>query len=220
MRLVPRADYAELKARSGGREVSPQAGTPFGMVRELVVSPFGAPCNPPPWGTLAALDLKTRKLLWEVRLGSTEDRLPFGIALGTGVPNVGGPVATAGGLVFIGAAGDRYLRAFDAGNGAELWRGRLPAAGMATPMTYVRHGRQYVVVAAGGHGESGTETADAVVAFALPAAGEASRSWWDAHVEQPGGHATIGLVLAGLLGAAASAVLLRRRSRRAAPRPV
>jgi quinoprotein glucose dehydrogenase len=219
VRLIARADYADVKARSADKEVSPQAGTPFGMVREFLASPFGAPCNPPPWGTLAALDLNTRKLLWEVRLGTTEEKLPFGIALKTGVPNFGGPVATASGLVFIAAAADRYLRAFDAPSGAELWRGRLPAAGMATPMTYVWRGRQYVVVAAGGHGEAGLETADAVVAFALPAAGEASRSWWDAHVEQPGGHATVKAALLALALVAAGFVVVRwRRRRRRSPR--
>ncbi|MDQ6639845.1 MAG: pyrroloquinoline quinone-dependent dehydrogenase, partial [Pseudomonadota bacterium] len=95
VRLVPRAGYAAAKAASPGKEVSPQAGTPFGMVRELLTSPFGAPCNAPPWGTIAALDLRSRKILWEASLGTTEDRLPLGIALATGVPNFGGPIATA-----------------------------------------------------------------------------------------------------------------------------
>jgi quinoprotein glucose dehydrogenase len=215
VQLIARAGYADLKAGNPGKEVSPQAGTPYGMLRELVASPFGAPCNKPPWGTLAALDLNTRRLLWEVRLGTTEEKLPFGIALKTGVPNLGGPVATAGGLIFIAAAADRYLRAFDAGSGAELWRGRLPAVGMATPMTYVWQGRQYVVVAAGGHGEAGLETADAVVAFALPAAGEAPRSWWDGHVEQPGGHATVKAAVLALAVLVLGSFLLRRRRRRA-----
>ena len=214
VRLIPRADFAGVKERNAGKEASPQAGTPYGMLRELVASPFGAPCNPPPWGTLAALDLGSHKLLWEVGLGTTEDRLPFGIALKTGMPNFGGPVATASGLVFIGAATDRYLRAFDTRHGTELWRGRLPAAGMATPMTYVWRGRQYVVIAAGGHGESGTETSDAVVAFVLPVAGEPVRSWWDAHVEQPGGHATVGFTVAGLFVALALCLLVSRRARR------
>ncbi|HEY4956889.1 MAG TPA: pyrroloquinoline quinone-dependent dehydrogenase [Caldimonas sp.] len=220
VRLIPRAEYGQAKADNAGKEVSPQAGTPFGMRRDLVVSPFGAPCNPPPWGTLAALDLNSRKLIWEVRLGTTEDRLPLGIALKTGMPNFGGPMATAGGVVFIGAATDRYLRAFDARNGDELWRGRLPAAGMATPMTYVWQGRQYVVVAAGGHGESGTATSDALVAFALPAPGESERSWWDANIEQPGGHAAVGFAAAALLVVFAVLVVLaaRRAARRRALR--
>lgn len=213
VRLIPRPEYAELKARSAGKEVSPQEGTPFGMLRELVASPFGAPCNPPPWGTLAALDLKSHRLLWERPLGTTEDLLPLGIALHTGTPNFGGPIATAGGLVFIGAAMDRYLRAFDARNGAEIWRGRLPAAGMATPMTYVWQGRQYVVVAAGGHGEAGAETADAIVAFALPAPGEANRTWWDENLDQPGGRAAIRLGAIAVLAAVIALALISRRRR-------
>ena len=122
-------------------------------------------------------------------------------AVATGMPNLGGPVATAGGLVFIGAAMDRYLRAFDAASGTELWRGRVPAAPMATPMTYVWQGRQFVVVAAGGHGEAGVATSDAIVAFALPAPGEAPRSAWDRHVEQPGMRfkLTLAAALAALL---------------------
>ncbi len=110
------------------------------------------------------------------------------------MPNFGGPIATAGGLVFIGAAMDRYLRAFDAASGAELWRGRLPAPATATPMTYRWKGRQYVVVAAGGHGEAGTVMSDAIVAFALPAEGEARRSLWDRTIDQPGGRFWAGVV--------------------------
>ena len=214
--LIPRAEFDAVKAASPKKEISPQAGTPFGMKREMIQSPFGAPCNPPPWGVLAALDLRSKRILWQVPLGSTEELLPLGLALGTGTPNFGGPIATAGGLVFIGAAMDRYLRAFDAATGAERWRGRIPAPATATPMTYEWRGRQYVVVAAGGHGEAGTKISDAVVAFALPAAGEATRSLWDRTIDQPGGRfiagATAAVLALGLLG-----VLLRaawRRSRR------
>jgi quinoprotein glucose dehydrogenase len=106
-----------------------------------------------------------------VPLGSTRDLAPFFVPSRTlGTPNLGGPIATAGGLVFIAAAMDNYLRAFDIETGKELWKGRLPAGGQATPMTY-RAGagnRQYVVIAAGGHGSLGTEQGDYVVAFALP----------------------------------------------------
>ena len=135
------------------------------------------------------------------------------MALRTGTPNFGGPVATAGGLVFIGAAMDRYLRAFDALNGAELWRGRLPAPGMATPMTYEWHGRQFVVIAAGGHGDAGTLTSDAIVAFSLAAPGEAARSAWDRHIDQPGGRAALAWagVLVLLLALGAGVVAWRRR---------
>ncbi len=89
-------------------------------------------------------------------------------ALPLGTPNLGGPVVTAGELVFIGAAMDHYLRAFDVATGAELWQGRLPASAVATPMTYEWQGRQYVVVAAGGYSRLGLTASDHVVAFALP----------------------------------------------------
>ena len=194
--LIPRERFDAVRAANPGKEVSPQTGTPFGMHRELLVSPLGMLCNPPPWGTLAALDLKSRRIVWEKRLGTTEEVAPLGLALATGMPNFGGPVATAGGLVFIGAAMDRYLRAFDAASGAELWRGRVPAAPMATPMTYVWQGRQFVVVAAGGHGEAGAATSDAIVAFALPAPFEAPRSAGERHVEQPGMRFKLTLVAA------------------------
>ena len=107
---------------------------------------------------------------WEVPLGSTRDLVPIPLGLELGVPNQGGPIMTATGLVFIAAAMDDYLRAFSSETGEELWRGRLPAGGQATPMTYrVREdGRQYVVIAAGGHAIMRTKLGDAVVAFALP----------------------------------------------------
>ncbi len=91
-----------------------------------------------------------------------------GLPIKMGVPNAGGSIVTAGGLVFIGAAMDDFLRAFDLETGRELWRGALPAGGQATPMTYAVDGRQYVVIAAGGHGNLGTTFGDHLVAFALP----------------------------------------------------
>jgi quinoprotein glucose dehydrogenase len=167
--LIPRADFARVDAANPKKEVSPQLGAPYGMMRETMASPLGMPCNPPPWGQLHAIDMHDGHVLWEVPLGTTEDMAPFSeYILGkTGTPNFGGPIVTAGGLVFIGAAMDNYLRAFDAKTGKELWRGRLPAGGQATPMTYVWHGKQYVIIAAGGHSKSNTKRGDEVVAFAL-----------------------------------------------------
>jgi quinoprotein glucose dehydrogenase len=112
-------------------------------------------------------------MLWDVPLGTTRDlfasRIWLPLAFGWGTPNLGGPIATAGGLVFVAAAMDDYLRAFDVETGRELWKGRLPAGGQATPMTYrLPDGRQHVVVSAGGHGRLGTTRGDFVVAFALP----------------------------------------------------
>jgi quinoprotein glucose dehydrogenase len=113
--------------------------------------------------------MRDGKVLWSVPLGTSEDLAPFSqYFLGNvGVPNFGGPISTDSGLVFIGAAMDNYLRAFDARRGTELGRGRLPAGGQATPMTYMWKGRQYVVIAAGGHEKAGTKRGDQLMAFAL-----------------------------------------------------
>jgi quinoprotein glucose dehydrogenase len=168
--LIPAKEVARAQDAEPDAEISPNRGAPFGMRRVVLVSPFGMPCNPPPWGQLHAIDMHTGKVLWDVPLGTTEDLMPMSeYVLGeSGTPNIGGPMATAGGLVFIGAAMDDYLRAFDAKTGKEVWKGRLPAGGQATPMSYVWKGRQYVVIAAGGHEKLGTKRGDQVVAFALP----------------------------------------------------
>jgi quinoprotein glucose dehydrogenase len=148
-------------------------GTPYVVWRRILLSPLGLPCTPPPFGALVGISLTTGQKLWEVPLGTTRDlfasRIWLPLAFGWGTPNLGGPIATGGGLVFVAAAMDDYLRAFDIETGQELWRGRLPAGGQATPMTYRVAGdpRQFVVVAAGGHGRLGTRRGDAVVAFAL-----------------------------------------------------
>ncbi len=168
--LVPADEFDETRRANPGVEFGPQRGTPYGMRREMLMSTFDLPCNPPPWGTLASVDLGTGDILWQVKLGTIRDLAPIPIALKVGVPSLGGPIVTASGLVFIGAAVDDYLRAFDTETGEELWRGRLPAGGQATPMTYriSETGKQYVVIAAGGHGRAETTLGDAIVAFALP----------------------------------------------------
>ncbi|HEY4113379.1 MAG TPA: pyrroloquinoline quinone-dependent dehydrogenase [Rhizomicrobium sp.] len=170
VKLIPQKQFAGVQEKFFDKEVSPNEGAPFGMMRETLVSPLGMPCNPPPWGLLYAIDMHDGQVLWRTPLGTTEDMAPLSeYILGkTGTPNLGGPIVTAGGLVFIGAAMDDYLRAFDTKTGAELWRGRLPAGGQATPMTYLWKGRQYVVIAAGGHSKLDTKRGDQVVAFALP----------------------------------------------------
>lgn len=172
--LIPAEKVKAAQAAEPDAEISPQAGGPFGMRRVLMRSPLGLPCNPPPWGQLHAIDMRTGQVLWQVPLGTTRDLAPGSqwLLRNTGTPNFGGPIATASGLVFIGAAMDNYLRAFDGATGRELWKGRLPAGGQATPMTYAVGGRQYVVIAAGGHSKSDTKRGDTVVAFALPGAVE------------------------------------------------
>jgi quinoprotein glucose dehydrogenase len=149
----------------------PMLVSPDGRHREPLQSSWGLPCTAPPWGTLVSVDLRENQIVWQVPLGSTEGIGPwFAPTRNFGTPNMGGPIATAGDLVFIGAAMDGYFRAFDLETGRELWKHRLPAGGQATPMTYragPKH-RQFIVIAAGGHGGLGTRRGDYVVAFALP----------------------------------------------------
>ncbi|MHA7838386.1 MAG: pyrroloquinoline quinone-dependent dehydrogenase [bacterium] len=177
VRLVPRQEFEEMVEREGSMPkfgFEPQEGTPYALERVPLLSPqLGAPCNPPPWGTLVAVDLATGDVVWEVPLGNTRNLAPWPIwwLLGdVGVPNLGGPITTASGLTFIGATTDGYLRAFKTATGDELWKASLPTSAHATPMTYrVRpDGRQFVVVAAGGHMLLGTEPGDALIAYALP----------------------------------------------------
>ena len=154
--------------------ISEMQGTPYGLYRvPALVSPLDLPCTKPPWGTLLAVDTATGEVKWEVPLGTVRDLAPVPLPIKFGTPNLGGPIVTQGGLVFIGAAMDNYLRAFDLETGKELWKGRLPAGAQATPMTYRlgENGRQFVVIAAGGHGRLGTDIGDSVVAFALPESG-------------------------------------------------
>ncbi len=172
--LIPRDRYQQVEksAREGQfrAEVSPQHGTPYGMSRQVLRSPSRLPCNAPPWGALVAVDLSNGTIRWNVPLGTTADLLPNLAPAIRGTPNLGGPIVTAGGLVFVAAAMDDYLRAFDIETGAELWEGRLPAGSQALPMTYRLRpdGKQFVVIAAGGHGKLGTKLGDSLVAFALP----------------------------------------------------
>jgi quinoprotein glucose dehydrogenase len=172
VRLIPREIYETLPERKVARfplEFYPMRGTPYGAYRGPVLSPLGAPCNPPPWGTLVGVDLASGEVLWESVLGTTRDMAPFPIWLRLGTPNFGGgSIVTASGLVFIAATTDKFLRAFDLADGEEIWSHRLPFTGNATPLTYRirRDGRQFVVIAAGGHGFSAS--GDALVAFALP----------------------------------------------------
>ena len=136
----------------------------------VLLSPLGIPCNPPPWGTLLALDLDTGEKRWEVPLGTVREMTPVPIPITFGMPSMGGAIVTAGGLAFIGAAMDDTFRAFDVETGEELWSDRLPAGGQATPMTYrvSEGGKQFVVIAAGGHASLRTKLGDYVIAYALP----------------------------------------------------
>jgi quinoprotein glucose dehydrogenase len=133
------------------------------------LSPLGIPCQSPPWGYVAGADLKTGKIAWKHRNGTVYDMTPLPLPFKVGVPGLGGPIITAGGVAFLGAAVDDYIRAYDLTSGRQLWQGRLPAGGQSTPMTYATaDGRQFVVMVAGGHGSINTKAGDYVIAYALP----------------------------------------------------
>jgi len=171
---VRREDYDRKVQADGGHEGSaPQAGTPWGVEQRRFLSPLGIPCQQPPYGTLTAIDLTTRQIVWSVPLGTTQETGPLGIAtripIPIGMPTRGGPLTTSSGLVFIGASQDFQLRAFDVRTGAQRWSAQLPAGAEATPMTYLspRSGRQFVAISAGGNSAT-TQKGDYIVAYALP----------------------------------------------------
>jgi quinoprotein glucose dehydrogenase len=178
LQLFPRDGFDVAASRAADSrlgydfEYNMMVGTPYVMRRRILLSPSGLPCSPPPWGALVAVSLATGEKLWDVPLGSMSGAVPPELASAMrpewGSPNLGGPIVTAGGLVFIGAALDRSLRAVDIRTGRELWRGELPASARATPMSYrLESGEQLVVIAVGG-GEIFGE-GDHLVAFRLPA---------------------------------------------------
>ena len=174
-RLVPNAQVSNEEdgrdhPTAGRRFLVPMQGTPYTVEMGSLMSPLGIPCSAPPWGKLVAVDLVAGEILWESPLGSVHDMAPFPVPfhIEWGTPNLGGGIATAGGLFFIGATMDRQLRAFDLDSGDTLWRYTLPVDATATPMTYTYRGRQYVVINAGGHFMFNREAGDYLYAFALP----------------------------------------------------
>jgi quinoprotein glucose dehydrogenase len=130
------------------------------------LSKEGYPAISPPWGTLNAIDLNSGKLAWRVPLGNDTAFTQKGRPA-TGTENYGGPVVTAGGLIFIAATKDAKIRAFNKRNGKLVWEAKLPASGFATPSVYEMEGKEYLVIACGG-GKLKTRSGDAYVAFALP----------------------------------------------------
>jgi len=171
-RLIPRAKYDQRASHTEDGDYGDQAGAPYGLYRRFLQSPSDLPCSAPPWGLLTAVDINEGKIRWQVPLGSLQD---FGGAHAQQIPagaiSLGGPIATAGGLVFIAGTPDAFLRAFDVETGKQLWKSQLPAAANATPMTYrlSSNGKQYLVIAAGGHPKLTEEKlGDTLVAFTLP----------------------------------------------------
>ncbi|AQZ35002.1 glucose dehydrogenase [Pseudomonas sp. LPH1] len=170
-RLVKRKEGDEQAGTGGGSErgLQPNLGAPYMVSLEPFLSPLGLPCQAPPWGYVTAVDLRSMDKVWQRKNGTSRDSAPLGIPLTVGVPNLGGPLVTAGGLGFLSGTLDYYLRAYDMRTGEELWKDRLPAGGQATPISYVseKTGKQYVVVMAGGHGSFGTRLGDSLVAWTL-----------------------------------------------------
>jgi len=170
--LVPREAAEAARAADTvagerlGLEYGRMSGSPYVLKREFFAA-HGRLCTPTPIGALHAVSLRTGKTLWDVPLGSTDNVRGFSAEPGSGFVNLGGPILTASGLVFIGATPDRQLRAFDVRNGHELWSAQLPAGARSTPMTYRVGGKQFVVIAAGGDGEVFGRS-DELVAFARP----------------------------------------------------
>ena len=177
VRLIPRANVeGERNAgRLGGDfELAPQRGTPYALVRRLLLAPKALlPCTPPPWGTLAAVKAATGEVAWQVPLGQFPGTEKIADGPRWGSVALGGPIVTAGGLVFTAGTLEAAIYAFDVRTGKQLWKGTLPTSARSTPMTYrARDGRQYVIISAGGHGTPiGPPLGDYVVAFALPESG-------------------------------------------------
>lgn len=151
----------------------PLKGTPYAVNKNRFLSVAEIPCQAPPFGTLTAIDMKTRKIAWQVPVGTVQDTGPMGIRMHLpipiGLPTLGGTLSTQGGLVFIAGTQDFYLRAFNSSDGDEIWKTRLPVGSQGGPMTYrsPKSGKQYIVITAGGARQS-SDRGDYVIAYALP----------------------------------------------------
>ncbi|MHC2216352.1 glucose/quinate/shikimate family membrane-bound PQQ-dependent dehydrogenase [Rhizobium leguminosarum] len=170
-RLVPAADIPPRGQDEKGSEqgLNRNDGAPYGVFMGPFLGLLKIPCQAPPWGYIAGVDLRTGKIAYTHKNGTVRDMTPLPLPFKVGVPGIGGPMLTKGGVAFLGAAVDNYLRAYDVTNGRELWQARLPAGGQATPMTYeTDDNKQYVVMVAGGHGSVGTTPGDYVIAYTLP----------------------------------------------------
>ena len=179
VQMIPANTGAISRGSNGGEAINtgmgavPLKGTPYAVNKNRFMSPLGIPCQEPPFGTLSAIDMKARKIVWQVPLGTVQDTGPFGIKMHVqmpiGMPSLGGSMATQGGLVFIAGTQDYYLRAFDSSTGKEVWKARLPVGSQGGPMSYVspKNGKQYILISAGGARQS-PDRGDYVIAYALP----------------------------------------------------
>ncbi len=174
VRLIPReqVDPETAKLPQAGAPMQPPGyigNTPYAVEHGPLMSPFFSPCTAPPWNKLVAVDMAMGEIKWEIPFGVLDKLVPLPLPLNWGAPSAGGPIITAGGLIFIGATADSRFRAFDVDTGEELWQDMLPTSAMATPMTYEVGGRQFLVIAAGGHSwyyANGID--DYLLAYSLP----------------------------------------------------
>jgi quinoprotein glucose dehydrogenase len=174
VRLIPKDDVDPATAKlpqAGAPMQFPGyiGGTPYALEQGPLMSFFFAPCTAPPWNMLVAVDMAVGEIKWKVPFGVLDKLMPVPVPLNWGTPSAGGPIVTAGGLIFIGATSDSRVRAYDIDTGEELWQDRMPTSAMSTPMTYEANGRQFVVIAAGGHSwyyPNGID--DYLLAYALP----------------------------------------------------
>jgi quinoprotein glucose dehydrogenase len=169
-KLIPSDEVGPgQKVNSGEAGLNLNVGGPYAVIMQPFTSPLGLPCQAPPWGYVAGVDLRTGEIVWRHKNGTVQDAGPIPLPpIELGVPGIGGPIVTAGGIAFLGATIDDYLRAYDVATGEQIWQQRLPAGGQSTPMTYMANGRQFVVHVAGGHGSIGTKAGDYVIAYAIP----------------------------------------------------
>ena len=177
VQMVPQQAGGKLssggEAPNAGMGQVPLGGTPYAVIKDRFMSALGIPCQKPPFGTMTAIDLKTRKIAWQVPVGTVQDTGPMGIKMRlpfeVGMPTLGASLATQGGLLFFAGTQDYYLRAFDTATGKEVWKQRLPVGSQGGPMTYKspKTGKQYIVISAGGARQS-PDRGDYVIAYALP----------------------------------------------------
>jgi quinoprotein glucose dehydrogenase len=162
---IPPKDKSQKASEEG---LNRNDGAPYGVFMNPFLSPIGVPCQAPPWGYVAGADLRTGKIAYMHKNGTVHDMTPLPLPFKVGVPGIGGPIVTKGGVAFLAAAVDDYLRGYDVTTGKQLWQARLPAGGQSTPMTYAVGSKQYVLIVAGGHGSLGTKPGDYVISYTLP----------------------------------------------------
>ena len=167
-RLVPKHEASGRQMNKGEHGLNENKGADYAVEMTPFMSPIGVPCQVPPWGTVAAADLRTGTIAYQYRNGTIQDLSPVPLPVRIGVPGIGGPMLTATGVAFLSAATDDNFRAYDLATGKVLWNVRIPAGGQATPMTYLdSQGEQVVLLVAGGHGSTGTKAGDYVLAYKL-----------------------------------------------------